>query len=64
MLHGRVLRPENARAKLMELKEDGARAVAGLVPVVRDGSFAGVVSETEHGAEAGRSSLAQGRDLV
>ena len=51
MLHGRVLRPENARAKLMDLKEDGARAVAGLVAVVRDGSFAGVVSETEHGAE-------------
>src|SRR5882672_7523772 len=50
MLHGRVLRPENARAKLTELKEDGARAVAGLVAVVRDGSFAGVVSETEHGA--------------
>ena len=34
MLHGRVLRPENARAKLVELKEDGARAVAGLVAVV------------------------------
>ena len=52
MLHGRVLRPENARAKLTGLKEDDARAIAGLVAVVRDGSFAGVVSETEHGAEA------------
>src|SRR5207247_8833494 len=28
MLHGRVLRPEHARAKLTEMKEDGARAVA------------------------------------
>ena len=42
-----------AAAKLIDLKEDGARAVAGLVAIVRDGSFAGVVSETEHGAETG-----------
>src|SRR5690349_4895160 len=47
-LHGRVLRPEVSRARLVELKEDGARAVAGLVAVVRDGSFAGVVCESEH----------------
>ncbi|WP_108514781.1 xanthine dehydrogenase family protein molybdopterin-binding subunit [Bradyrhizobium algeriense] len=60
MLHGRVLRPDNARAKLTELKEDGARTVAGLVAVVRDGSFAGVVSETEHGAEAALNSLRKG----
>ena len=32
--------------------EDRARAVAGLVAIVRDGNFAGVVSETEDGAEA------------
>ncbi|WP_291848564.1 molybdopterin cofactor-binding domain-containing protein [Bradyrhizobium sp.] len=52
MLHGRVLRPEKLRAKLLgELNEDGARAVSGLVVIVRDGSFSGVVSETEHGAE-------------
>ena len=60
MLHGRVLRPENARAKLIELKEDGARAVAGLVAIVRDGSFAGVVSETEHGAELAVQALRKG----
>jgi CO/xanthine dehydrogenase Mo-binding subunit len=51
MLHGRVLRPEHARAKLLELGDDGARAITGLVAVVRDGNFAGVVCETEHGAE-------------
>lgn len=51
MLHGRVLRPENARAKLLELRDESARAIAGLVAVVRDGNFSGVVSETEHGAE-------------
>ena len=60
MLHGRVLRPENARAKLRELKEDGARTIAGLVAVVRDGSFAGVVSETEHGAELALQALGKG----
>src|SRR5436190_10960677 len=60
MLHGRVLRPENARAKLTGLREDDARAVAGLVAVVRNGSFAGVVSETEHGAEAALNALRKG----
>src|SRR6185295_17444574 len=60
MLHGRVLRPENARAKLMALKEDAARTVAGFVAIVRDGSFAGVVSETEHGAEAALNALRKG----
>jgi CO/xanthine dehydrogenase Mo-binding subunit len=60
LLHGRVLRPENSRAKLTELKEDGARAVVGLVAVVRDGSFAGVVNETEHGAELALQALRKG----
>ena len=52
MLHGRVLRPQNSRAGLIELKEDGAREMAGLVAIPRDGRFAGVVCETENGAEA------------
>lgn len=60
MLHGRVLRPENTRAKLTGLKEDGARAVAGFVAIVRDGSFAGVVNESEHGAEAALKALRKG----
>src|SRR5258705_5122320 len=52
MLHGRVLRSELSAAKLVDLPEDGARAIAGLVAIVRDGNFAGVVSETEDGAES------------
>src|ERR1700730_9197690 len=60
MLHGRVLRPEMSAAKLVELPEDGARAVAGLVAIVRDGNFAGVVSETEDSAEAALSGLRKG----
>ncbi len=63
MLHGRVLRSEMSAAKLVALKEDAARAVPGLVAIVRDGSFAGVVSETEAGAEVGAHRPAQGRDL-
>jgi CO/xanthine dehydrogenase Mo-binding subunit len=60
MLHGRVLRSEMSAAKLTALKEEGARAVAGLVAIVRDGSFAGVVSETEDGAEAALGALRKG----
>jgi CO/xanthine dehydrogenase Mo-binding subunit len=51
MLHGRVLRSELSHASLVELKEDGARRIEGLIAIVRDGNFAGVVHETETGAE-------------
>ena len=57
MLHGRVLRSEMPAAKLVELKERGARAVAGLVAIVRNGNFVGVVSETEDGAETALRAL-------
>jgi nicotinate dehydrogenase subunit B len=57
MLHGRVLRSEMPAAKLTELREDGARGVAGLVAIVRDGNFAGVVGDTEHGTEAALKAL-------
>jgi CO/xanthine dehydrogenase Mo-binding subunit len=60
MLHGRVLRPELSRGGLVDLKEDGARKVAGLVAIVRDGNFAGVVSETEAGTEAALTALRKG----
>jgi CO/xanthine dehydrogenase Mo-binding subunit len=60
MLHGRVMRSELSQAKLTAMKEDGARAVPGLVAIVRDGDFAGVVSETEDGAEAALKALRKG----
>jgi CO/xanthine dehydrogenase Mo-binding subunit len=60
VLHGRVLRPEMPGAKLIELNEDRARGIAGLVAIVRDGNFAGVVSETEDGAEAALKALRKG----
>jgi len=57
MLHGRVLRSELAAATLVDMPEAGARAVAGLVAIVRDGNFAGVVSQSEDGAEAALKAL-------
>ncbi len=60
MLHGRILRPEISAAKLVSLSEARARAVAGLVAIVRDGNFVGVVSETEDGAENALRALRRG----
>jgi CO/xanthine dehydrogenase Mo-binding subunit len=60
MLHGRVLRSEISAAKLAGLKENGARGVAGLVAIVRDGNFSGVVSKTEDGAVAALGALRKG----
>ena len=60
MLHGRVLRPEHSGAKLTALNEDRARGIAGLVAIARDGNFAGVVSETEAGAETALAALRKG----
>ena len=57
LLHGRVLRSEVSSAKLEHLQEDRARAIAGLVAIVRDGHFVGVVGETEHAAQAALAAL-------
>jgi nicotinate dehydrogenase subunit B len=60
MLHGRVLRSELSHAALLELREDGARKIEGLIAIVRDGSFAGVVGETEVAAELAVAALRKG----
>lgn len=60
MLHGRALRPEVSGAALVKLNEEGARAVAGLVGIVHDGNFAGVVCETEDAAEKALKALRKG----
>jgi len=57
MLHGRVLRSEMAGAGLVRLPDEAARAVPGVIAVVRDGNFAGVISQTESGAEAALKAL-------
>ena len=49
MLHGRVLRPPSLDATLEHLDE-AAASLPGVIAVVRDGSFVGVVAETEPSA--------------
>jgi nicotinate dehydrogenase subunit B len=50
LLHGRVVRPPSRAALLLSVDETGARKVPGVVAVVRDGSFLGVVAEREENA--------------
>ena len=52
MLHGRVLRPPSPAAKLESLDEAYVRALPGVVTLVRDGNFLGVVAEREETALA------------
>ena len=47
MLHGRALRPPSPAAKLMSLDDGGTQAMKGVVSVVRDGRFVGVIAERE-----------------
>jgi CO/xanthine dehydrogenase Mo-binding subunit len=60
VLHGRVMRPPSPGARLESLDESKARALAGVVAVVRDGSFAGVVAEREEVALAALERLRGG----
>ena len=60
LLHGRVLRADLLHATLVELDEARARQVEGLIAIVRDGNFVGVVCETEAGAEAAIVALRKG----
>jgi nicotinate dehydrogenase subunit B len=50
MLHGRVVRPPAIGATLESVDEASIKDVAGVVKVVREGNFLGVVAESEWGA--------------
>ena len=50
MLHGRVVRPPSYRARLAGFDESQLRNAPGVVALVRDGSFLGVVAEREEQA--------------
>ncbi len=58
MLHGRVLRPPHPGATLESLDEAALAGLDGLVAWVRDGSFLGLICESEVQAEAGLVRLA------
>jgi len=57
MVHGRVVRPPRYGARLDNLDEAAIRALPGVVAVVRDGSFLGVVAEREEQAIKAREAL-------
>lgn len=58
LLHGRVLRPPRPGAMLESLDEAALAGLDGLVAWVRDGSFLGLVCESEVQAEAALGRLA------
>jgi len=47
LLHGRIARPPSYQARLTGVDEADVRALPGVVALVRDGSFLGVVAERE-----------------
>ena len=57
MLFGRVARPPSYQAKLVSVDLDAVRAMPGVVAVVRDGRFLGVVAEREEQAVKARLAL-------
>jgi len=50
MLHGRVVRPRNVISGPPVVEESSVSHIAGLVKVVKEGSFVGVVAKTEWAA--------------
>ena len=60
ILHGRVARPARPGAKLTALDDTKARALPGVLAIVRDGSFLGVVAEAEDIAIKAQELLAKG----
>ncbi len=57
MLFGRVVRPDTPRATLLSVDEAAARALPGVVAVVRDGSFLAVAARREEQAIAAADAL-------
>lgn len=58
MLHGRVVRPPRYGSTLESIDDAAVKAMPGVVAVVRDGSFLGVVAEREEQAIKARTALA------
>ncbi|RPI43024.1 MAG: xanthine dehydrogenase family protein molybdopterin-binding subunit, partial [Betaproteobacteria bacterium] len=60
MLHARVVRPPSYRARLQSIDDVKTRAAPGVVAVVREGSFLGVIAEREEQAIQASKLLAAG----
>jgi len=57
MLHGRIVRPPCPGSKLDSVDEAAVKAMPGVIAVVRDGSFLGVVAEREEQVVKARQAL-------
>lgn len=57
MLFGQITRPPTYRAKLVALDASAVEKMPGVVKVVRDGSFLGVIAEREEQANAAAQAL-------
>ena len=59
MVHGRVVRPPRYGSTLESVDDAAVKAMPGVVAVVRDGRFLGVVAEREEQAVKAREALAK-----
>jgi nicotinate dehydrogenase subunit B len=59
MVHGRVVRPPRYGSTLDSVDEATVKAVPGVIAVVRDGSFLGVLAEREEQAIKAREALSK-----
>jgi CO/xanthine dehydrogenase Mo-binding subunit len=50
MLHGRVVRPPVINTEPLSIDQDSVRGIPGVVMIVREGNFVGVIAKTEWGA--------------
>jgi nicotinate dehydrogenase subunit B len=57
MVHGRVVRPPTYSARLASLDEAAVKEMPGILMIVRDGSFLGVIAEREERAIWARDAL-------
>jgi len=57
MVHGRIVRPPSYGARLVAVDEATVAALPGVLKIVRDGSFLGVIAEREEQAIAAREAL-------
>ena len=56
-LWGQVVRPPSPKARLVSVDPDGVEAMTGVLAVVRDGSFLGVVCDDERRADVAAEAL-------
>lgn len=59
LLHGRIIRPPSARAKLLSYKEPDSNSFPGIRKTVRQGSFLAVIADSEYAAIKAMSYVAR-----